>query len=116
MLRRREATLDWISDQVYRVLPLSDELQRIKLLFPEQAIMEAARPFYSKDMGRGSEDPVLQTKIMFLSFFSGVEGEKNTLETLKYRMDWRQFCDLPLDASLPKRSTLVKFRRRVGLY
>lgn len=115
MLRRREATLDWISDQVYRVLPLSDELQRIKALFPEQTIMEAARPFYSDDMGRGSEDPVLQTKIMFLSFFYGVEGDKNTLETLKYRMDWRQFCDLPLDAPLPKRSTLVKFRRRVGL-
>jgi transposase len=104
-----------MSEQVYRVLPLSDELQRIKAFFPEQTIMEAARPFYSADMGRGSEDPVLQTKILFLSFFYGVEGDKNTLETLKYRMDWRQFCDLRLDAPLPERSTLVKFRRRVGL-
>ena len=68
LLRRREATLDWMSEQVYRVLPLSDELQRIKELFPEQTIMEAARPFYSADMGRGSEDPVLQSKIMKCSF------------------------------------------------
>jgi IS5 family transposase len=34
---------------------------------------------------------------------------------LKYRMDWRQFCDLPLDAPIPDRTTLVKFRRQVGL-
>jgi len=115
MLRRREATLDWMSEQVYRVLPLSPELQRIKELFPEQAILERARPFYDLDLGRPSEDPVLLTKIMFLSFFYAVEGDEKTLETLTYRMDWRQFCDLPLAAPIPDRSTLVKFRRRVGL-
>jgi transposase len=86
-----------------------------KRFFPEQTIMEAARSFYSAYMGRGSEDPVLQTKILFLSFFYGIEGDKNTLETLTYRMDWWQFCDLWLDAPLPERSTLVKFRCRVGL-
>ena len=115
MLQRRDATLDWMSEQVYRVLPLSEELQRIKDLFPAQTIMEAARPFYADDMGRRSEDPVLLTKMMFLSFFYNVKGDRLTLETLTYRMDWRQFCDLPLDAPLPERSTLVKFRRRVGL-
>jgi hypothetical protein len=57
----------------------------------------------------------LLTKIIFLSFFYEVKGDEKTLETLTYRMDWRQFCDLPLDAPLPDRSTLVKFRRRVGL-
>jgi transposase len=115
MLRRREATLDWMSEQVYRVLPLPGELQRIKALFPESTVMAIVRPYYSVDMGRDSEDPVLLTKIMFLSFFYAVDGDENTLETLTYRMDWRQFCDLPLDASLPDRTTLVKFRRRVGL-
>ena len=38
MFHRREATLDWMSEQVYRVLPLSPELQRMKDLFPEQRI------------------------------------------------------------------------------
>ena len=115
MLTRREKTLDWISQQVYCVLPLSEELHRMKELFPEPAIMEAARPFYSEDMGRGSEDPVLLTKIVFLSFFYDIPGDAKTLETLRYRMDWRQFCDLRLDEALPTRTTLVKFRRRVGL-
>ena len=59
MLRRREATLDWMSEQVYRVLPVNDELQRIKALFPERTIMEIVRPYYSVDIGRDSEDPVL---------------------------------------------------------
>jgi transposase len=115
MLRRRERTLDWISEQVYRVVPLSDELHRMKELFPDQAIMAAVRPYYSADMGRGSEDPVLQTKILFLSFLYTVTGDQNTLDTLSNRMDWRQFCDLRLDEALPTRTTLVKFRRRVGL-
>ncbi|MEJ2117839.1 MAG: hypothetical protein P8Y36_08020 [Alphaproteobacteria bacterium] len=52
MLQRREQTQDWFSQQVYRVVPLSDELQRLKDIFPEEAVMEAARPFYSNDMGR----------------------------------------------------------------
>ena len=115
MLKRRAMTLDWMSEQVYRVLPLSAELQRMKDLFPEQRILEAAKPFYDLEMGRPSEAPILLTKIMFLSFFYDVTGDEKTLETLTYRMDWRQFCDLPLDAPIPARSTLVKFRRRVGL-
>ena len=95
--------------------PLSQDLQQMKDLFPDQAVLEKARPFYDGDTGRPSEDPILLTKIMFLSFLYDVKGDTNTLETLTYRMDWRQFCDLPLDARLPDRSTLVKFRRRVGL-
>ena len=66
-------------------------------------------------MGRPSEDPVLLAKIQFLSFFYDIEGDKNTLETLSNRIDWRQFCDLKRDAPLPERTTLVNFRRKVGL-
>ncbi len=58
MLKRRELTLDWMSEQVYRVLPLSPELQRMKELFPVECIWEKAKPFYSLDMGRASEDPI----------------------------------------------------------
>jgi transposase len=115
MLQRREQTQDWISQPVYRVVPLSDELQRIKELFPDEAVMEAVRPFYSNDAGRPSEDPVLLTKTLFLSFFSDVVGDANTLETLRNRLDWRQFCELRLDEPLFHRTTLVKFRRTVGL-
>lgn len=115
MLHRREHTQDWISQQVYRVVPLSDELQRIKDIFPEEALMEAVRPFYSNDQGRASEDPVLLTKTLFLSFFYDVVGDEKTLDTLKNRLDWRQFCDLRLDEALFDRTTLVKFRRTVGL-
>lgn len=115
MLHRREKTLDWLSEMVYRVIPLSDDLQRMKEVFPDQAGMDAVRPYYSSDMGRKSEDPVLLTNILFLSFLYDVNGDKNTLDTLNNRMDWRQFCDLRLDEALPERSTLVKFRRRVGL-
>jgi hypothetical protein len=78
MLQRREMTLDWMRAQVYRVLPLSEELQQIKDLFPEQSILEKASSFYALDMGRPSEDPILLTKIMFLSFFYDVNGDEKT--------------------------------------
>lgn len=68
MLQRREATLDWMSQQVYRVVPLSEELQRIKDLFPEQSILEQAGPFYALDMGRPSEAPILLTKIQLRNY------------------------------------------------
>jgi hypothetical protein len=78
MLQRREATFDWLSEQVYRILPESPELHRIKDLFPEQTIMEVVRPYYDGDLGRPSEDPVLLTKILFLSFFYAIEGDDAT--------------------------------------
>ncbi len=114
MLMRRETKLDWLSAFVYRLLFLPSELQRIYELFPEDKILKVAGAFYDGEMGRPSEDPILLTKIMFLSFFYDITGDKNTLLTLKYRIDWRQFCGLSLFASLPDRTTLVKFRRRVG--
>ncbi len=114
MLQRREGVLDWISVLVYRVLPLSQELARINELFPDEVIMAAALPFYDNDMGRPSEDPVFLTKLLFLSFFFNVSGDFTILQSLTYRIDWRQFCGLSLFESLPDRTTLVKFRRQVG--
>jgi transposase len=114
MLARREPKLDWLSRIIYCLLPLPKELQRIAELLPEEKLLEAARPYYSDDQGRPSEDPLLLFKIMFLSFFYGIPGDRNTLETLKYRIDWRQFCGLSLLDTLPDRTTLVKFRRIVG--
>ena len=99
---------------MYCLLPLPKDLERIAELFPEEKLLEAARPYYSDDQGRPSEDPLLLLKIMFLSFFYNIVGDQNTLDTLTYRIDWRQFCGLSLFAPLPDRTTLVKFRRVVG--
>ncbi len=44
--------------------PLADWLVTFKTLIPEDQIIEAARPFYSEDMGRGSEDPVFQPNLL----------------------------------------------------
>ena len=114
MLKRREGTLDWVSALVYRVLPLPQDLARMNELFPEETVVEAARPFYDDNMGRPSEDPVVLTKLLFLSFFFNISGDLNILQTLKYRIDWRQFCGLSLFDALPERTLLVKFRGRVG--
>ena len=67
MLQRREATLDWMSEQVYRVLPLSPELQRIKDLFPE---LDAEHVFNDLEASRKT---VTRDNAVFL------EGGKNEI-------------------------------------
>ncbi len=106
--------MDWLSTLVYRLIPLPEDLQRMKDLFPDETIMQAAQPYDDLEQGRPSEDPRLLTNMLFLSFFFAVEGDKHTLQTLTYRLDWRQFCGVSLLEKLPTRSTLVTFRRTVG--
>ncbi|MCP4402396.1 MAG: hypothetical protein GY801_34455 [bacterium] len=48
---------------------LHTELHRIYELFPEDKILKVTGAFYDGEMRRPSEDPILFTKIMFLSFF-----------------------------------------------
>ncbi len=114
-VRRREATLDWMSAQGYRGFPWSLEGHRLKALFPAQTLGERSRPFEDADRGRPSEAPVRLTKSMFLSFFDDVQGDAKPGETLTDRMAWRPCGALPLDATLPERRPLVTFRRQVGL-
>ncbi len=114
MLHRREGILDWLSTFVYRFFPLPPVLQWIHDIFPEEELLEVAHQWYDHEMGRPSEDPIMLLKLLFLAFYDNVEGDEHILTTLNYRLDWRQFCDLSLFASLPDRSTLVKFRDRVG--
>lgn len=115
MLTRRSGYIDDISRQAFNQAKYPEWLDTYKALLPEDVILEAARPYYSEDMGRSSEDPILLTKVMFLSFLFDVEGDDNTIDTLAQRLDWLQFCDLSIGEDLFDRTTLVKFRRAMGL-
>ncbi len=46
MLKLRVSPTDWLSALVYRLIPLPEELQRIKDLFPDETIVQAAQPYY----------------------------------------------------------------------
>ncbi len=114
MLKRRDKKINHVSRLAYQLEPLPEWLVTFKALIPEDQIVEAARPFYSEDMGRSSEDPVLLTKTIFLSFLFNVNGDDKTIDTLAQRLDWLQFCDLSVGDPLFERTTLVKFRRALG--
>ena len=72
MLRRREMTADWMSQQVYRMVPMSAELHRIAEVFPEETILKTVRPYDDSDQGRPSEAPILLPTILFLSFYDSM--------------------------------------------
>lgn len=114
MLKLRSKEINQTSWFAYQLDPLPDWLVTFKTLIPEDEIIEAARPFYSEDMGRNSEDPILLTKTIFLSFLFDEKGDDKTIDALSHRLDWLQFCDLSIGDPLFDRSTLVKFRRALG--
>jgi transposase len=114
MLVLRSKEINATSWLAFQLAPMPELLATFKTLIPEAVIIGVAKPFYSEDMGRGSEDPVLLTKVIFLSFLFNIKGDETIIDTLAQRLDWLQFCDLSIGDKLFDRTTLVKFRRTLG--
>ncbi len=82
MLKRRVSPMAWISTLVYRLIPLPEDLQRMKDLFPDETLMQAAQPYDDLEQGRPSEDPRLLTNMLFLSCLFAIEGGQEHLADL----------------------------------
>ncbi len=54
-------------------------------------------------------------KILFLGFLYSISGEQNLLDEVSDRASFRQFIGLDLTDDIPDRTTLVKFRMKLGL-
>jgi len=93
----------------------NDKLSRLDSLLDFSIIYEKAKKYYCPDNGRPSHDPVVMFKILFLGFLYNISGEQNLLDEVSDRASFRQFIGLDLTDDIPDRTTLVKFRMKLGL-
>lgn len=93
----------------------NDKLSKLNSLLDFSTIYDKARKYYCPDNGRPSHDPVVMFKILFLGFLYNISGEQNLLDEVSDRASFRQFVGLDLTDDIPDRTTLVKFRMKLGL-
>jgi len=100
---------------IFEKMVPNDKLSKLDSLLDFSTIYDRARKYYCPDNGRPSHDPVVMFKILFLGFLYNISGEQNLLEEASDRASFRQFIGLDLTDDIPDRTTLVKFRMKLGL-
>ncbi|MBU4298950.1 transposase [Patescibacteria group bacterium] len=100
---------------IFEKMVPNDKLSKLDSLLDFSTIYDRARKYYCPDNGRPSQDPVVMFKILFLGFLYNISGEQNLLDEVSDRASFRQFIGLDLTDEIPDRTTLVKFRMKLGL-
>jgi len=115
MLTYKTQRASLFTHPIFEKMVPNDKLKKLDSLLDFSNIYEVARKYYCKDNGRPSYDPVVMFKILFLGFLYNVSGEQNLLDEVSDRASFRQFVGLDLTDNIPDRTSLVKFRMKLGL-
>lgn len=75
-------------------------------------IYELVEPFYAKDQGRPSIDPVVLFKMSLLQFLYGIRSEERLVDEVRYNLAYRWFLGYGLRDSIPDHST-ISYNRTV---
>lgn len=115
MLRRKSQSLSHDSIIVYnKMIPSNSILREIKKWIDFSFIYEEVKDFYAPYLGRPSEDPVRLIKAELLKVMFNIKGDDELLSEISDRASFREFLDIDLDETLWDRTTLVKFRKKLG--
>jgi transposase len=100
--------------QVYRVVVPKDHYLRKAL----QAVRwddfhDLLAPFYSPDMGRPAESPVLMLKLEYLRYHHNL-SDSGVITRAETDLAFRYFLQIPIGWALPDASSLCVFRGRLG--
>ena len=115
MLTYKTQRASLFTHPIFEKMVPNDKLRKLDLMLNFSNIYEVAKKYYCKDNGRPSYDPVVMFKILFLGFLYNVQGEQNLLDEVSDRASFRQFVGLDLTDDIPDRTSLVKFRMKLGL-
>ncbi|MBV7275568.1 transposase [Clostridium sp. PL3] len=115
MLRKKSHPLSDESMNIYnKMIPKSSILREIKKYIDFNFIYEEVKNFYDPYLGRPSEDPIRLVKAELLKVMFNLRGDDELLAEISDRASFREFLDINLDEALWDRSTLVKFRKKLG--
>lgn len=100
---------------VYRkVVPRDHYLRRVAQAVHWEGFREKLASYYSQDMGRPAEDPVVMLKLLYLSYHHNL-SDRQVIERAETDLAFRWFLQYPLTWDMPDPSSLCIFRGRLGV-
>jgi transposase len=103
-----------LDQQVYRiVVPEDHYLRKVLQVVPWDEFYELLAPYYSADLGRPAEWPVMMLKLEYLRYHHNL-SDRAVIDRAKTDLAFRCFLQIPLQGWLPDPSSLCIFRGRLG--
>jgi IS5 family transposase len=95
------------------VLRLPVELERVDVLLDDPVFFAPFVAFFDPRIGRPSTPMETYLRMMFLKFRYRL-GYESLCREVSDSITWRRFCRIPLEASVPHPTTLMKLTTRCG--
>ena len=83
-----------------------DRYRRLDRLVDWSFVRELAAPYYARDVGRPSIDPIVLVKLMVAGALEGIGSTRELLRQASVRLDLRRFLGYGLSERLPVHQTL----------
>ena len=103
----------WESVLPEELLVLPAELARVDALLADKAFFAPFVPFFDPRIGRPSTPMETYLRLMFLKFRYRL-GYESLCREVSDSITWRRFCRIPLAATVPHPTTLMKLTTRCG--
>ena len=103
----------WESQLPGELLRLPEELARVDALLDDPAFFAPFAPYFHPVLGRPSTPIECYLRLMFLKFRYRL-GYESLCAEVSDSISWRRFCRIPLDATVPHPTTLMKLTTRCG--
>jgi transposase len=115
MLTRKTNPISEESARIYSIMiPDRSDLRQTKEYVDFNFVYDEVKDYYDPYIGRPSEDPVRLIKAELLKIKYNLAGDDELLAEISDRASFRDFLDIDLEEGLWDRTTLVKFRQKVG--
>ena len=88
------------------LVPKNHLLRKIDTYIDFSFILEKVRPYYSKDNGRPSLDPLILFKMMFIGYLYGIRSERQLEREIQVNLAYRWFLGLKITDPVPHHSTI----------
>jgi transposase len=94
------------------LVPAEDRLRRIDAAVDWAFVRLEAEPYYARDVGRPSIDPIVLVKLMLVGALEGIGSMRELLRIAAMRVDVRRFLGYGLHERLPVHQTISHAQTR----
>lgn len=94
------------------LVPAEDRLRRIDEAVDWGFVRSEAEPYYARDVGRPSIDPIVLVKLMLVGAMEGIGSMRELLRVAALRVDIRRFLGYGLHERLPVHQTISHAQTR----